>query len=137
MSFNFLGAMASLLPGYIQGRRQAIQDNWQDQQNFNNILGGQLNNMWNMATWGPRLDMYHDAANRSWLQLLNDRMTTNVNLAGYPEAVWRGWGHQMTAPQRIWNDEMFGLQAQQLMARNPSAFIGGMGGGQAPSQIGR
>ena len=44
-----------LFTSYINGRRQAVADNWQDLSNYNHILAGQLNNAFNMATFDPRV----------------------------------------------------------------------------------
>lgn len=44
-----------LFTSYINGRRQAVADNWQDLSNYNQIAAGQLNNALNMATFDPRV----------------------------------------------------------------------------------
>ena len=44
-----------LFTSYINGRRQAVADNWQDLSNYNQVLAGQLNNAFNMATFDPRV----------------------------------------------------------------------------------
>lgn len=44
-----------LFTSYINGRRQAVADNWQDLSNYNQIASGQLNNAFNMATFDPRV----------------------------------------------------------------------------------
>lgn len=44
-----------LFTSYINGRRQAVADNWQDLSNYNQIAAGQLNNAFNMATFDPRV----------------------------------------------------------------------------------
>lgn len=81
LSLNFLGALSSLLPGYIQGRRQAIQDNWQDLQNYNNVQAGQLSNAFTEATFQPRLDMFVDNARRNNAATL--RAVDDYNLYHY------------------------------------------------------
>lgn len=43
-----------LFTSYINGRRQAVQDNWTDLQNYNTVLGGQMDNALNMQTMGDR-----------------------------------------------------------------------------------
>lgn len=78
---NFLGAISSLLPGYIQGRRQAIQDNWQDLQNYNNIQAGQQANAFTAATWQPRLDAFVDNTRRNNIATL--RAVDDYNLYHY------------------------------------------------------
>ena len=44
-----------LFTSYINGRRQAVADNWQDLSNYNHVLAGQLNNAFNIATFDPRV----------------------------------------------------------------------------------
>ena len=44
-----------LFTSYINGRRQAVADNWQDLSNYNQIAAGQLNNAFNMETFDPRV----------------------------------------------------------------------------------
>lgn len=43
----------NLFGAYIDGRRAAIQDNWLDQKNFNDVLKGQLDNALTMDTYDP------------------------------------------------------------------------------------
>lgn len=62
---SFLGALGSLgrlLPGYMQGERQAIQDNWNDLNQYNKVQAGQLQNMFDENAMRDRLNMMHDAA---------------------------------------------------------------------------
>lgn len=84
MNFNFLGGLASLLPGYIQGQRMANQDNWQDLMNYNQVKEGQLGNLFNMATFQPRLDMYRNAWIDSYEQTLGNIMAGQVAQALHP-----------------------------------------------------
>ena len=51
-----------LLPGYMQGERQAIQDNWNDLNQYNKAQAGQLQNMFDENAMRDRLNMMHDAA---------------------------------------------------------------------------
>ena len=44
-----------LFTSYINGRRQAVADNWQDLSNYNQVAAGQLNNAFSMATFDPRV----------------------------------------------------------------------------------
>lgn len=84
MSFNFLGGLARLLPGYIQGQRMANQDNWSDLMNYNKARAGQLSNLWTEATWQPHLDMTYDQSTQSALRTGNDWLTTNYNFGALP-----------------------------------------------------
>lgn len=67
MSFSFLGSLASLLPGYVQGQRMANQDNWNDLNQYNKVQEGQLANAFLEATWTPRVNQY-------WWNNLNNAM---------------------------------------------------------------
>lgn len=51
-----------LFSGYLQGRRAAIQDNWNDLTNYNKTLGGQLKNAFNMQTFGDAAQIAHNKA---------------------------------------------------------------------------
>lgn len=67
--FGAFGALGRLLPGYMQGERQAIQDNWQDLENYNNVQKGQIANAFSEATFAPAVQMYglslQDALNKT------------------------------------------------------------------------
>lgn len=52
--FNVLGAIGALLPGYMEGHRKAVQDNWNDLNQYNNVQKGQLDNMWTEDTYDMR-----------------------------------------------------------------------------------
>ena len=66
---SFLGGLfqsfGRLLPGYMQGERQAAQDNWNDLNQYNKAQAGQLQNM------------FDENAMRDRLQLLKDNVITN------------------------------------------------------------
>lgn len=57
---NFLGNLMNLVPGYYQGKQQAIKDNWQDLSNYNQVQKGQLGNLFEMATFYPKVQMVND-----------------------------------------------------------------------------
>ena len=63
---SFLGGLfqsfGRLLPGYMQGERQAIQDNWNDLNQYNKVQAGQLQNMFDENAMRDRLNMMRDAA---------------------------------------------------------------------------
>ena len=49
MAFNFFGALGAFsraLPGYVQGERMAVQDNWNDLNQYNKVQSGQIQNAW-------------------------------------------------------------------------------------------
>lgn len=70
--------MAVFIPdifsGYMQGMRQANEDNWKDLSNYNSTLQGQLGNAFKMATFDP-------AVRTAWNQgQMSDNATTLNNL---------------------------------------------------------
>lgn len=114
---NFLGAISSLLPGYVQGRRQAIQDNWQDLQNYNNIQAGQFSNAFTAATWQPRLDIMGDTAIRSGLGTINDGMNTAIHAAYLPGQLTQGQVWSQWAPALTNQGQMLQYMANQAMGQ--------------------
>lgn len=102
MNFSFLGGLASLLPGYVQGQRQAIQDNWQDLMNYNQVQSGQLSNAFTEATWQPRLSMFRN----SWIKddldtyghLVNARQMEIMRPEKELEAMWYNYYAPQIAP---------------------------------------
>ena len=143
MSFlGALGAVGRLLPGYMQGERQAIQDNWNDLNQYNKAQAGQLQNM------------FDENAMRDRLQLLKDNVITNnfqrhaagldLGIKAAQTPLMLGQIGYQTAnfpllQQMRWNM----LQQQAAMAMNPraqaqagqqgnllqQAALGGLGGG--------
>lgn len=60
--FGILGQLGRLLPGYAEGRRQAIQDNWQDLSNYNSVYKGQLQNAFGASTLEPQINNIWNAS---------------------------------------------------------------------------
>lgn len=52
--FGFFSSLGKLLPGYTVGHRQAVQDNWTDLNQYNQVQSGQLDNMWKEDTYDMR-----------------------------------------------------------------------------------
>lgn len=52
-----------LFSGYITGRRAAIQDNWQDAKNYNEVMKGQLDNALAMQTMADSASKSNASAN--------------------------------------------------------------------------
>ena len=50
-----------LFTPYIQGREQAINRNWSDLQKYNTTQAGQLTNLYNLATFSPRVNKEWEA----------------------------------------------------------------------------
>lgn len=81
-----------LFTGYINGRRAAIQDNWQDAQNYNSVMKGQLDNAIAMQTMADTARKSNASANvadmnqaltgartDNELDLLNKQRANNLN----------------------------------------------------------
>lgn len=87
MAFNFLGALANVsrvFPGYMQGYRSAIQDNWNDMNQYNQVQRGQLSNLYDEATFAPAVDMYNTNADIARFNLINSGLQTVQNMAYLP-----------------------------------------------------
>lgn len=69
-----------LFTSYINGRRQAVADNWQDLSNYNQIAAGQLNNAFNMATFDPRVRIAESQAQLGELNNALGSAMTDQNL---------------------------------------------------------
>ena len=102
MNFSFLGGLASLLPGYIQGQRMANQDNWQDLMNYNQVQQGQLSNLFTEATWQPRMDMFRnswiDSHAQTYGNLENMRLSEIMRPYREQEALWYNYYSPQLAP---------------------------------------
>jgi hypothetical protein len=117
---SVFGALGSLLPGYVQGERQAVQDNWSDLNNYNKVQAGQGQNAFDFASFGHKLDMVKDAADLQNYNTQNAGMTLQRNRAWLPYMVEQG---QWFSKNGNW---LFPLQTQM-------SLLGAMGipsGGQ-------
>lgn len=137
MSFSFLGGLASLLPGYIQGQRMANQDNWQDLMNYNQVQSGQLANAFTEGTWQDRLNMFHnERANSDYNRLgnLQDYILKTWSFPGNVASVLNQtmWAPQISAMQQMANAQMW----QQAMS-NPWGAMAAQGdNGRLPAGLG-
>lgn len=81
-----------LFSGYLSGRRAAIQDNWQDAKNYNEVMKGQLDNALAMQTMADSARRSNASANiadmnqtiagartDNELDLLNKQRANNLN----------------------------------------------------------
>jgi len=83
-----------IFSGWLAGARQANADNWQDLANYNNVLGGQLNNAFAMDTYDPSVRAAWDKGYNADLSTIQNAMTTDQlmklfnlgNAAGLDEA---------------------------------------------------
>ena len=143
---SFLGGLfqsfGRLLPGYMQGERQAIQDNWNDLNQYNKAQAGQLQNMFDENAMRDRLQMLRDNAMTNNYQRWAAGFDLGVKAAQYPLMLGQlgmQAGHFFPTQQMKWNM----LQQQAAMAMNPraqaqagqqggalqQAMLGGLGGG--------
>ena len=106
--FSSIGRM---LPGYIEGERQAIQDNWNDLNQYNQTQAGQLENMFTENTMDERLSMMDDAADNSYMGMLNNAMMLDVNRAYQPGRII--FGGQFSRWSPYLSEFMYQTQAQQ------------------------
>lgn len=81
---NIFGAFGRLLPGYIQGERAAIKDNWNDLNQYNKVQAGQFQNAFDAATFNDRVSMVDHAFQNSEMGVFNNLMNMGINLARYP-----------------------------------------------------
>lgn len=136
MSFSFLGSLAGLLPGYLQGQRMANQDNWQDLMNYNQAQQGQLSNAFTSATWQPRLDMYRDSAVKSNLDMNGALMDFRTKMLYQPymeqNAFWQSYYGMPLAQAGALANLQLARQAnlgQAVRGTIPSNIGGGYYGG--------
>ncbi len=50
-----LSALGRLLPGYLEGERLAMSDNWRDANQYNQVLTGQMQNDLSAATYADKV----------------------------------------------------------------------------------
>lgn len=120
---GFLGAASRVLPGYLQGYRMAIDDNWKDLNQYNQVWKGQLSNLFDEATFTPAVDMFNSNAGIAGLNALNTAFSTYLNAANMPASLSQAATSGAYAP--VLNNAM--KQAQLRMAQGMGTG-GGMGG---------
>lgn len=143
---SFLGGLfqsfGRLLPGYMQGERQAIQDNWNDLNQYNKVQAGQLQNMFDENVMPDRMQMAKDNAIINNFQRHAAGLDLGYKYMQWPLAAWQ------IGQQTAWAPVMGDLRHQMAMrqaamAMNPSAqaqagqqggalqqaMLGGLGGG--------
>lgn len=101
MPFNFgslFGAVGRALPGFIEGERAAIQDNWRDLNQYNQVQAGQLENAWTEATWDPRyMNVWNQATNNDIMTQASAMELAN-RAAAQPGMQARAWRFSDYAP---------------------------------------
>lgn len=81
---NFLGAIGRMLPGYTEGHRQAVQDNWNDLNQFGRVQEQQLKNMWTEDTYDMRYKQAAYDVENSFMNTMMNLMNYRRNQAMYP-----------------------------------------------------
>lgn len=131
MPFNFgsiFSAVGRALPGYVEGERMAMEDNWRDLNEYNRVQAGQLENAWNVATWTPRLTNVRLNTENNAINRERNLMQMGLDTARYP------YEHELNAAlsanrQPLVTGNMLAtLRMYQLMGQN-----GGWGMPQMPA----
>ncbi len=117
---SFLGALGSMLPGYIKGRQQAISDNWNDLFSYNKAQAGQLQNMFDENAMQDRLQMMKDNAIINNFQRHAAGLDLGYKYMQWPLATWQ------LGQQTAWAPVMGQLRHQMLM-QHPAIAGGGAG----------
>lgn len=124
MAFNFgslFSAVGRALPGYVEGHRAAVQDNWNDLNQYNRVQAGQFDNAWTEETWDERLanvrmQMYNNA-----LGLTRNAMATGLDVAAYPGLFTQRSSMSANAPWA--NDEYWRMMSRiYRMGGNPNTM---------------
>lgn len=87
MAFDFgslFAAVGRALPGYVEGHRAAVKDNWNDLNQYNQVQAGQFDNAWTEATWEDRLANVDMQRRNNALGLLRNTMVAGLDIAAYP-----------------------------------------------------
>lgn len=98
---SIFGGLARVLPGYVQGQRQAVQDNWTDLMNYNKTQMGQLENAFTEATFGPRLDMLHNEVRNSDITTAMNGLQFGQFLTRFPADLQSNFYYQQWYPQMM------------------------------------
>lgn len=124
-----------LFTGYINGRRAAIQDNWQDAQNYNSVMKGQLDNALTMQTMADSARKSNASANvadmnqtiagartDNELDLLNKQRANNLNaLKAQLEAIQTQYNIDLTKSEE-YKKYMLGQAQQAAAAGQPTSI---------------
>ena len=137
---GLFSAFGRMLPGYVQGERDAVKDNWADLKNYNEVQAGQLDNMFTEDTYDARInimdaarDMKRDQATKSGMDLeLFSELYPGMRAAYALQSQYMPMLTSRTL--RLQGDQM-GLLSDMYNNRGfRNRFIngGGMGGGGVP-----
>lgn len=135
---SFLGQVGRVLPGYVEGYRNAVKDNWSDMANYNTVEKGQIDNLYNMVTFGNDVDRSNYNTEIARLSLLRGAGDTGLYLAGYPGMLADRMAYSAFAPLTAGNRQAASwLESQWLINQLLSGnFNPGMrGNGAVPSGV--
>lgn len=92
-----------LFTPYIEGRERAINRNWQDMSNYNNMQQGQLNNLFNLATFSPRVNREYEQTQKAALESRQNERVDALNELIMPylrnQALYQNYWGMQAAPQ--------------------------------------
>lgn len=131
MNFNFgslLGAVSRVLPGYMEGERQAVRDNWQDLTNYNQVQQGQLGNLFLEGTMPQRFQLFNDQAFRSSLQSTSDLINLGIQFYGAPARMYEASMQSRNAPVFSQANAEAQYRALMMALNNPMGFVSQRGG---------
>ena len=129
---NLFAAIGRALPGFVEGERMAVQDNWNDLNQYNKVQAGQLENAFTEQTFNPRMQIVYDAARNSGLGVLNNRMTTAQNWMLHPALMTRNYYASLYAPQ---NAQLEQQMLAGMYRQMPGMLARASGGGLNPMDI--
>lgn len=81
---SLMTAMARALPGYIQGERLAVEDNWRDLNQYNQAQAGQLNNAFTEATFPYAITNARNNAAANEMALARSARNLTLDMATFP-----------------------------------------------------
>lgn len=126
---GIFGALGRMLPGYIEGREQAIKSNWNDLNQYNQVQAGQIQNAFNELTFPQAFNMYMDRAGISRASMLQTLMNLGSRVAGYPYELQTGYMRSQQGPgvyqQRI-NQTLAESQRAAQNAQDPTGGLGNL-----------
>ena len=131
---SFLASAARLIPGYMDGRRQAIADNWTDLMNYNQVQKGQISNLFDIATFAPDIRRANAAASNAEMGMVQNSLGLAQSMAGFPGQMdyYNAWSMYApySAPLYFDNQYRQGLMMNDMFrSGNPMAL-------RLPSSIG-
>lgn len=126
---DIFGSIGRILPGYVEGQRNAITDNWKDLQNYNAVQQGQLANAFTEATFGNNVDMHYDARNLSRLNYLQSEANHALWEQMFPNRARAAISESEAWPelQLMQNELMLRLLEQGMF--DPRTLVGAVSGG--------